>query len=46
MFGGMASFTCPQVEHLLVLGKYLGALIWCTALYEIWNKMSPIRELL
>lgn len=37
---------CPQVEHLLVLGKYFGALIWCTALYEIWNKMSPMRELL
>ena len=37
---------CPQVEHLFVLGKYLGALIWCTALYEIWNKIRPIRELL
>lgn len=45
-FGGMASLMCPQVEHRFVLGKYLGALIWCTALYEIWNKMSPIRELL
>ena len=46
MFGGMASLMCPQVEHLLVLGKYLGALMWCTALYEIWNRMSPMRELL
>ena len=44
--GGMASLMCPQVEHLFVLGKYLGAFMWCTALYEIWNKMSPIRELL
>ena len=45
-FGGMASFTCPQDEHRFVLGKYLGAFMWCTVLYEIWNKMSPMRELL